>query len=62
MSKKTKREKEEAKHLARLRRLAARLTVLNSEEPTSAYKRHMWTQERANLIRQLAKYNIRMEP
>jgi len=58
MPKQTRKEK----HLRRLQRLVARLTLLNAEVPTTEYGHKMLAQERANIIRQLQKYNIRMEP
>jgi len=55
----TKKEKQEQ----RLKRLMARLTLLNAEPPIrgSEYQQKMWLQERSRIIRQLKKYGIEME-
>jgi len=52
----TKKEK----HERRVRRLMARLTLLNADPPVGAseYRRKMWAQERAQILRQLKRHGI----
>lgn len=53
----TKKEKKER----RLKRLAARLTLLKAEPPEPGWSEHrkkMWYQEGANLVRQLKRHGI----
>lgn len=59
----TKAEKKRIKQELRLRRLMARLTVLNANPPVggSEYQRKMWIQERARIIHQLKRHGIEME-
>ncbi|KKN43861.1 hypothetical protein LCGC14_0698750 [marine sediment metagenome] len=59
-----KKEKAKAKLTLRLRRLVARLTLLNSQIPepgSSEHRRKTWADERAQIIRQLRRHGVGME-
>jgi len=61
----TKRQqKRKAAKEARLKRLMARLTLLNAEPPQpgdSEHRRKTWADERAQILRQLKRHGIETE-